>query len=408
MKVARSTIAATIRFTLSSLLLLSAVSAQNKESSSTTSAPSKSSTAASTSSDGPITHTVQVAKGGFTFVPDVVLAKKGDVIEFDFFPDNHSVVRAEYGYPCIPYEDTGVDKIGFFSGFHPVDTILPDPPKWTLTINDTDPVFYYCSAPGSCINYGMVGVVNPNATHTLAVQKQLARNSSFMLQPGEPWPSESTPDPFSTSAGSVPTSTSSSWPSSSSSSSSSGGHSGLSGGAIAGIAIGAAAVALIAASLLYLCGRQSVRDRFHHRGPFDNRQSYGSQPPMMAHPQHMSGMTYSSRGDHDQFGQPSPGLPGYMQHQTMSPNMQPQYPPSDVFSQNGMGSPGLPRSPSPSQMTGPTVPAYSAVPTENTIHEQPKGPHELYAPTEGPEGGIRGFFKRGSSTKKSGGAERYS
>lgn len=46
--------------------------------------------------------------------------------EFDFYPQNHSVVRAEYKYPCIPYELTGVDKVGFFSGFEPVDAILPD------------------------------------------------------------------------------------------------------------------------------------------------------------------------------------------------------------------------------------------------------------------------------------------
>ncbi len=56
--------------------------------------------------------------------------------EYQFYPTNHSVIRAEYGYPCIPYEDTGVDKIGFISGFskclhcsillvqrYPVDTL---------------------------------------------------------------------------------------------------------------------------------------------------------------------------------------------------------------------------------------------------------------------------------------------
>ena len=44
-------------------------------------------------------------------------------------------------------------KVGFFSGFHAVDAILQDPPKWTIQINDTDPVFYYCSAPGSCTEW---------------------------------------------------------------------------------------------------------------------------------------------------------------------------------------------------------------------------------------------------------------
>lgn len=72
--------------------------------------------------------------------------------EFNFFPPNHSVVRADYLLPCIPYEMTG-PRVGFFSGFFAVDAILSDPPTWSLQINDTDPIFYYCSAPGSCMEY---------------------------------------------------------------------------------------------------------------------------------------------------------------------------------------------------------------------------------------------------------------
>ena len=44
--------------------------------------------------------------------------------EFAFFPPNHSVGRAEYQQPCIPYEDTGEEKVGFWSGFFPVDKVL--------------------------------------------------------------------------------------------------------------------------------------------------------------------------------------------------------------------------------------------------------------------------------------------
>lgn len=47
-------------------------------------------------------------------------------VEFEFFPPNHSVGRAEYQQPCIPYEDTGEHKVGFWSGFFPVDKILPN------------------------------------------------------------------------------------------------------------------------------------------------------------------------------------------------------------------------------------------------------------------------------------------
>jgi hypothetical protein len=39
---------------------------------------------------------------------------------FVFFPQNHSVARAEFGHPCIPYENTGPNKTGFWSGFQPI------------------------------------------------------------------------------------------------------------------------------------------------------------------------------------------------------------------------------------------------------------------------------------------------
>lgn len=145
-----------------------------------------------------------------------------------------------------------MDKIGFTSGFQPVDAILTEPPRWTILINDTDPIFYYCGAPNSCKGFSMVGVINPNASVSLEVQKQYAANSSFTLLPGEDWPDEQ--DPFATTSTSTvvyyTTSTPSvSWsstvaPTTTSSESSATAvpseshHTTLSPGAIAGIAIG--------------------------------------------------------------------------------------------------------------------------------------------------------------------------
>jgi len=54
------------------------------------------------------------------FVPDQVTAKVGDVIRFGFYPGGHRVARAEFKQPCIPYENTGANKRGFWSGiFNP-------------------------------------------------------------------------------------------------------------------------------------------------------------------------------------------------------------------------------------------------------------------------------------------------
>jgi hypothetical protein len=282
-------------------------------------------------------------------------------IEYQFYPTNHSVVRSLFGYPCIPYEDTGADRIGFFSGFMPVDTILPDPPTYTIRVNDTAPIFYYCSAPGSCINYGMVGVINPNGTESVAVQTQLAKNSTFMLQPGEAWPSEET-NPFSSTSSAAPTATPSP-PSSSTSTiptaaattsaaaSSSHSSSGLSGGGIAGVVIGAAAVALLAAALLFMCGRHSRKNN--------------ALPPPVPYPvsyidpsgKHMSVMTHPYQQDQrgsfyarQSGAYASPALPGYIPAHDpgMSPPLAAVRPASTALNPAGTSEITSPRSPSPS------------------------------------------------------------
>lgn len=50
-------------------------------------------------------------------------------------------------------------------------------PTWNLTINTTAPTFFYCGAPGSCINWAMVGAINADAEHAIATQIELARVS---------------------------------------------------------------------------------------------------------------------------------------------------------------------------------------------------------------------------------------
>ncbi|KIW07719.1 hypothetical protein, variant [Verruconis gallopava] len=208
------------------------------------------------------TFTVDVGKGGHTFRPDVIQADVGDIVQFNFFPPNHSVVRAEYLYPCIPYEKIAVGKEGFFSGFHPVDAVLDNPPSWSIRINDTEPIFFYCSAPDSCIKYQMVGVINPNSTELLSTQKAYAANSTYMLQPGEDFPSE---------AGASTTASSSNYPTSTESASSASSSalaaatsttaentshkSSFPAGAIAGVVVGVVAIIALAAALFYFIGR---------------------------------------------------------------------------------------------------------------------------------------------------------
>lgn len=70
-----------------------------------------------TASEGEITvHFISVSEELHLFTPNSINALPGDVVSFRFWPGNHSVIRAEYGYPCIPYEDLeGHSGQGFYS-----------------------------------------------------------------------------------------------------------------------------------------------------------------------------------------------------------------------------------------------------------------------------------------------------
>ncbi|KAK6598530.1 extracellular serine-rich protein [Botrytis cinerea] len=172
------------------------VSSASTTSSSTSSSISASKTAVST-------HVVSVGADGLNYEPRELTANPGDVIEFRFYPLNHSVARAEYKQPCIPYEDTGAGKIGFWSGFEPISIVSNNPPTFNLVINDTEPIFFYCSAPGAC-------------------QEAVASTSSHKSFPP---------------------------------------------GAIAGIVVGAVAVIALAGALFYMCGRHRTMKEVFHNGP---------------------------------------------------------------------------------------------------------------------------------------------
>ncbi|KAJ4360408.1 uncharacterized protein N0V89_000970 [Didymosphaeria variabile] len=171
---------------------------------------------------------------------------------------------------------TGRNKLGFWSGFYAVDAVLDDvippstpkqpcltdnpkqPPKYTVRVNDTNPVFYYCSAPDSCTKQGMVGVINPNASTLLQTQRQLALQASYQLSPGEPFPFEAkTPSSSTLPDGRTPQQTMS--PS----------HGGgkLGTGAITGIAIVCVSVVRLGALLAFFWGRpKGLKEEVRRKG----------------------------------------------------------------------------------------------------------------------------------------------
>ncbi|KAF2716813.1 hypothetical protein K431DRAFT_234530 [Polychaeton citri CBS 116435] len=275
-------------------------------------------TGGSTTQSGEITiHTITVGKQKDTFIPNSIQANPGDIVSFEFWPSNHSVIRSEYGYPCIPYEDIESSSTysGFYSGFQPVaNETSVRLTTWNLTVNDTSPIWFYCGAPGSCIGWGMLGAINVVNQSEIATQIALARKANYMIEPGEPLPAEVSASVASLASTATRTVTVSATPSSASSTTSalvtptaaSSDHhdhhsSSLSAGAIAGIAIGAALVLILAAGLFFLLGRtktlaDALRGKHNNNSNNDNNAGNNNQTqppngqPQMTYPNHHNSM----------------------------------------------------------------------------------------------------------------------
>ncbi|CAG8959984.1 hypothetical protein HYFRA_00012701 [Hymenoscyphus fraxineus] len=266
--------------------------------------------APSTTSSAPAaTHTVSVGAQGFNFSPNQLNASVGDIIEYRFYPQNHSVSRAGFGnQPCIPYELSGPGRVGFWSGFKPTQVVSNDLPLFRLRVNDTDPFFFYCSSPDACLQ-GMIGVVNPNATWSYEAQFGFTQKAVIYLSPGETFPEEkaasSTVLRTTTATGASTTPTSAPAATSSAPAVVPAEHShGLSTGAIVGIVIGGVAVLVLGAAVAWMCGRQrTVKEimRQSQQPPSHNPNNHNSYQASMAE------ANYSNMQKLPLSGQNSPG-----------------------------------------------------------------------------------------------------
>jgi len=110
-------------------------------------------------------------KKGVGFDPSVIHPQVGDVIAFEFRSGKHSVVQSTFGYPCqalLGGIDTGVQTV---DDNLPVDA--PGLPQIRVTVNNTDPIWFFDEAGGQCKNGGVLAV-NPSDTQTAAAFKDNA------------------------------------------------------------------------------------------------------------------------------------------------------------------------------------------------------------------------------------------
>lgn len=105
------------------------------------------------------THGVQTVTVGdnnaLAFSPDSITAAVGSSIEFVFYPPIHSATQSSFESPCAPL----ANGTGFWSGAFTTTGDGTNANVFTLTINDTNPIWFFCATLGHCES-GMAGVIN--------------------------------------------------------------------------------------------------------------------------------------------------------------------------------------------------------------------------------------------------------
>ncbi|KAI9862987.1 MAG: hypothetical protein M1813_004160 [Trichoglossum hirsutum] len=115
---------------------------------------------------------IDVGENGLVMDPKSVTASVGDVIQFAFYPPEHTVVQAAFDKPCEPLAG------GFFSGDMKVSA--KSDKVFQVTVNNTDPIWYYCSTSTHCKS-GMVGVINPPSSgNTIDAFANNAKNAQVV------------------------------------------------------------------------------------------------------------------------------------------------------------------------------------------------------------------------------------
>jgi plastocyanin len=153
----------------------------------------------STPSTGTDHRVIVGGTGNLSFQPSTVVAQPGDTVTFEFHQKNHTATQSTFADPCKPM------AAGFNSGFEPVGDTATEFPTYTVSVNDTKPVWVYCAQANHCSS-GMVFAVNAATTGNTfeAFRAKAMGASSSSVPPNNANPSSTrtgSPAPTSTDSG---------------------------------------------------------------------------------------------------------------------------------------------------------------------------------------------------------------
>jgi plastocyanin len=95
---------------------------------------------------------IDAGENGFEFAPSSATAAVGDTVRIHFYPGGHSFVSSDFNSPCTSNNVLNSGIVNSNSGQASM--------MYQFTVNDTNPIWFYCGTPGHCAA-GMSGVINP-------------------------------------------------------------------------------------------------------------------------------------------------------------------------------------------------------------------------------------------------------
>ncbi|KAH6648690.1 hypothetical protein BKA67DRAFT_661646 [Truncatella angustata] len=109
-----------------------------------------------------------------TFVPNVVTAAVGDVVQFQFSNGNHTVTQSDQNAACQPLQATVATAV--HSGHIPFVDGQATVGTFSMPIVNTDPMFLYCATGPHC-QEGQVLIINPANTQQIVDYAKLSAAS---------------------------------------------------------------------------------------------------------------------------------------------------------------------------------------------------------------------------------------
>ncbi|KAF7539696.1 hypothetical protein G7054_g1973 [Neopestalotiopsis clavispora] len=110
-----------------------------------------------------------------TFVPNVVTAAVGDVVQFQFSNGNHTVTQSAQDVGCQPLQASVATAI--HSGHIPFVDGQTTVGTFSMPVTSTDPMFLYCATGPHC-QEGQVVVINPATAQQVVDYAKISQASS--------------------------------------------------------------------------------------------------------------------------------------------------------------------------------------------------------------------------------------